>query len=217
MKTKSFIEPLPLKEIACPVVRIYKVRQRDKSISFSLAVALHVALLWVGGSMLIKSPQFAVEQGKSGIEVSLVAAPAETVVAPVVAPAPQEKADIVEKEPVNKVVKQEEQGSTGKDAVTAQSQGGALTEAKPEYLANPAPAYPSEARRKGWSGLVVLKVAVDKDGNPTDVIIEQSSGHDVLDTSASKTVKRWKFKPAKLGDMPVESQVKVPVRFDLKM
>lgn len=103
----------------------------------------------------------------------------------------------------------------GQDATTFYSGGGALTEAKPNYLKNPAPAYPWEAREKGWEGVVVLKVAVDKDGRPVRLEREKSSGHDILDESALKTVRKWRFRPARLGAIPVDSTVLVPVRFEL--
>jgi protein TonB len=103
----------------------------------------------------------------------------------------------------------------GKDATTFYSRSGAVTEAKPDYLKNPAPAYPSEARRNGWQGLVVLRVGVGADGRAMQIEVEQSSGFDILDESAQKTVKKWRFRPAKIGAMAVESQVRVPIRFEL--
>lgn len=104
---------------------------------------------------------------------------------------------------------------SGRDATTFYSAGGAITEAKPNYLKNPAPLYPRVARENGWEGVVVLKVSVDRTGRPTAVEKESGSGHDVLDQSALKTVRTWKFRPATLGALPVDSTVRVPVRFKL--
>ncbi|MBL8013647.1 MAG: energy transducer TonB, partial [Candidatus Omnitrophica bacterium] len=56
---------------------------------------------------------------------------------------------------------------------------------------------------------------VDKAGYPQTVEIEKSSGHSTLDQSALKTVRTWRFSPARVGQMPVESMVHLPVRFDL--
>lgn len=104
----------------------------------------------------------------------------------------------------------------GKDKTTFYSTGGAITEAKPNYLKNPAPAYPWEAREKGWQGVVILKVAVDKFGRPMQVEKEQGSGYMILDETALKTVKKWRFRPAQIGTIPIESSVRVPIRFQLE-
>jgi protein TonB len=104
----------------------------------------------------------------------------------------------------------------GKDKTTFYSAGGAITEAKPNYLRNPAPPYPWEARQKGWQGVVILKVIVDRSGNPKNVEKEKGSGYAILDESALKTVKQWRFHPAQYGALPVESLVRVPVRFELE-
>lgn len=104
----------------------------------------------------------------------------------------------------------------GKDKTTFYSSGGAMTGAKPKYLRNPAPSYPLEALQKGWQGVVVLKVFVDKSGHPVNVEKEQSSGHEILDESALKTVKSWRFHPAQLGALPIKSSVRIPIRFFLE-
>jgi periplasmic protein TonB len=95
-------------------------------------------------------------------------------------------------------------------------QTGALPQAQPNYLRNPAPVYPLLARRKGWEGVVILKVFVNSLGTVTDIYVEQSSGHSVLDESAVKTVRKWKFRPARIGSISMESLVRVPVRFVLE-
>ena len=104
----------------------------------------------------------------------------------------------------------------GKSPATAQSAAGALIEAKPEYFKNPPPKYPYLAKQKGWEGTVLLNVDVDKAGKPLRITLEQSSGHQVLDDAAFKALKKWQFRPALLGDIPVDSTVRVPVRFVLQ-
>lgn len=96
------------------------------------------------------------------------------------------------------------------------TQQGALSEVNPDYLRNPAPAYPHRARQKGWEGLVLLKVLVNTSGHPVDIAVEKTSGHSILDDAAVKSVKGWKFFPARLGNVAVESTVEVPVRFQLE-
>lgn len=87
---------------------------------------------------------------------------------------------------------------------------------KAAYLNNPRPAYPMAARRMGWEGRVVLNVEVLAEGSCGDVNVFQSSGHDVLDNAALRTVKGWHFVPASRAGRPITQWFKVPVQFSLK-
>jgi protein TonB len=70
------------------------------------------------------------------------------------------------------------------------------------------------ARRLRLEGTVVLRVVVAADGRPTSVSVLQSSGHEVLDTSALETVRtRWRFVPARRNGIAIEDSVQVPIRF----
>lgn len=84
------------------------------------------------------------------------------------------------------------------------------------YLNNPKPLYPNLSRRMGEQGTVKLRVRVGADGNVLAVRLESSSGYPRLDESALKTVPRWRFVPAKRGDIAIESEVIVPIPFILK-
>lgn len=85
-----------------------------------------------------------------------------------------------------------------------------------DYLKNPAPAYPPLSRRMGEEGKVVLRVSVNAQGSADSVEIRTSSGSQRLDESAQKTVRNWKFIPAKRGDSAVQSWVLVPIIFKLE-
>lgn len=85
-----------------------------------------------------------------------------------------------------------------------------------DYLRNPAPPYPPIAKRMGEEGKVVLRVSVNPQGSADSVEIRTSSGSARLDESAQKTVRNWKFIPAKRGDQPVQSSVLVPIIFKLE-
>jgi protein TonB len=85
-----------------------------------------------------------------------------------------------------------------------------------DYLDNPAPAYPSLARRSGEQGRVMLRVLVNPAGRADDVQVRASSGSARLDESARATVLRWKFVPAKRGDEPVAAWVLIPITFRLE-
>ena len=84
------------------------------------------------------------------------------------------------------------------------------------YLRNPAPPYPALSKRMGEEGKVVLRVSVNSQGTADSVDIKTSSGSQRLDESAQKTVRNWKFVPAKRGDTPVQSWVLVPIIFKLE-
>lgn len=83
------------------------------------------------------------------------------------------------------------------------------------YLSNPAPEYPEVALERGWEGEVILRVKVSPEGQPIVVNVQRSSGKKLLDDTAVKTVKRWKFSPAKQGNQAVEGWVEVPIGFQL--
>ena len=83
------------------------------------------------------------------------------------------------------------------------------------YLHNPAPEYPEIAEEEGWSGRVVLKVHVLASGKPDSVSVQKSSGHDVLDQAAVRTVRSsWHFAPAMRGSTPTDGWVSVPITFN---
>ncbi len=85
-----------------------------------------------------------------------------------------------------------------------------------DYLKNPAPPYPPLSRRMGEEGKVILRVSVNPQGSADSVEIKTSSGSLRLDEAAQKTVRNWKFIPAKRGDTAVQSWVLVPIIFKLE-
>lgn len=85
-----------------------------------------------------------------------------------------------------------------------------------DYLKNPAPAYPPLSRRMGEEGKVILRVQVSPQGGADVVEIKTSSGSSRLDEAAQKTVRTWKFVPAKRGDTAIQSWVLVPIIFKLE-
>ncbi len=85
-----------------------------------------------------------------------------------------------------------------------------------DYLLNPAPPYPPMSRRMGEEGRVILRVRVSAAGKAEQVDIRTSSGSARLDESARKTVRAWRFVPAKRGGIPVDSWVLVPIHFRLE-
>lgn len=86
----------------------------------------------------------------------------------------------------------------------------------PRYDLNPPPLYPRVARKRNYQGTVMLDVRVTVDGQVAQVRIAESSGYAILDRSAVKSVKGWRFTPARRGGRPIEMWVQVPVRYELK-
>lgn len=89
-------------------------------------------------------------------------------------------------------------------------------EAHPNYLKNPEPPYPATARRRHQEGLVLLAVKVSAQGRAISVEIKKTSQFPLLDEAAKQAVSAWEFTPAKTGALAVESDIEVPVRFQLK-
>lgn len=80
---------------------------------------------------------------------------------------------------------------------------------------NPKPEYPFVARNRGYQGRVVLQVDVLPDGTAERVELTSSSGYDSLDAAAVRTVRQWRFVPARRNGEPVAAAVTVPVLFKL--
>jgi protein TonB len=85
-----------------------------------------------------------------------------------------------------------------------------------DYLKNPAPAYPAMARRLGEEGRVVIRAQVGADGLPQAVDVRVSSGSERLDNAALEAVRKWRFIPARRGDIAVASWVQIPFNFSLE-
>lgn len=93
--------------------------------------------------------------------------------------------------------------------------GGAYVSAKPNYLRNPAPAYPRRSVAQGHEGTVYLRVYLSERGTVERLTLARGSGHAELDRAAIRAVRRWRFKPERRGGIPVRSVVSVPVVFRL--
>jgi protein TonB len=85
-----------------------------------------------------------------------------------------------------------------------------------DYLANPAPVYPTLSRRLREEGTTMLRVFVEPDGRPGTIELASSSGFSRLDAAAREAVRRWKFVPARRGDENVGAWVLVPLIFNVR-
>jgi protein TonB len=228
---------------------------RIRSIPFLISAFIHLTVIGAATIFLVRPPEFAMDAGRSSVEVNLVAAAPDPVPTPPPTPVPEDPVETAPPKPDDVIVPvttpvpptlvppPEQQkvetppppapvppkphrtptvakgdGSApkpGRDAITASSDGGAIMDAKPDYLSNPPPEYPPTSIHLGQEGVVTLEVIVSEDGRPDDITIRGSSGFGTLDQSAVTAVRKWRFKPAELGSMKVKSRVVIPVRFHL--
>lgn len=84
------------------------------------------------------------------------------------------------------------------------------------YLNNPAPRYPEDARERGEQGKVLVRALINTDGTVAELALRKSSGYASLDRSALETIKKWRFVPARRGSTAVTAWVVVPITFSLK-
>ncbi len=91
-----------------------------------------------------------------------------------------------------------------------------VADARPKYKENSLPNYPSVARRRGYEGRTVLRVEVLESGKVGQIEIAASSGFEVLDKAALKSVKGWSFFPGRRNGKRTIQWVMVPVRFFLR-
>jgi periplasmic protein TonB len=90
-----------------------------------------------------------------------------------------------------------------------------LADTLPYILVSPPPVYPREARSKGWTGRVRVRVLISEQGIVQDAEIAGSSGHAVLDDAALRALRQWQFHPVCKDGQAVAAWVVVPVLFRL--
>jgi len=111
----------------------------------------------------------------------------------------------------NAGLEQSETGGTLGGGISAVKNDNRYTRAR--YRDGPKPTIPESARRAGKQGQVFLRVLVNEQGRSAAVEVNRSSGDTALDKAAVEAVERWRFSPARLGDRPVESWVRIPIHF----
>jgi TonB family protein len=74
----------------------------------------------------------------------------------------------------------------------------------------PTPEYPAVARDNHRTGFGLARLEFDSNtGKVTAATMEKSTGHEILDESALKAFRRWRFKPGTI------SPIKVPITFTM--
>ena len=218
---------------------------RDWITSALTAFLFHAVLFFGTGFAFVQAPQFGMEASSGGIEVSLIAAPPPTAEKAATVSDLETQSENEDGEEVIEELKKKQEvkaasvknpedlkkysfvnntpfkgdGSSavpGQSPTTFYSPGGGNVDNKAGYLKNPPPQYPQAAVRKKQEGLVLLTVTVSGTGQAQKVEIKKSSQYPLLDEAALKAIRRWKFDPAHLGLIHVDSQIDIPIRFVLE-
>jgi len=90
--------------------------------------------------------------------------------------------------------------------------GGNVQESK--LIRKVEPVYPELAKRARVSGVVVLQVTVDEEGNVAELRVLK--GHPLLNDAAEAAVRQWKYSPTLLNGEPVPVIATVTVIFNLR-
>ncbi len=84
----------------------------------------------------------------------------------------------------------------------------------PECIYCPPPQYSRAAQKTKFKGAVALEVTVTEDGRTSGINVLKGVPFG-LNGEAIKAVRKWKFKPATLGGMPVSVAVPIEITFSL--
>ncbi len=180
-----------------------EIHKKDERTGIIASLSIHALLFFIGGAIFVKAAQYDVQSIPQSTTVELVEAFQPTpVIEDMAPPKPIVKPVVVKKQEVVKIHR-----------ISSQV---IKVQANPNYFQNPPPEYPELAKQMRQEGLVLLAVDVDREGGPIKVEIKQSSGYRLLDQAAVRAVSHWKFQPGRMGDIPVESAVTVPIRFRLE-
>lgn len=205
------------------------IYRHDMLKGFILALFIHGILFFVGGRLFVKPVQYSVQSAMGSIDVDLVTAlpqpDVETVksIMPImeqhlemVKIATQEEQTTQPQPEVKSITSTTEKRQETVKAMPRPSQETVSTKSKPGYFQNRPPRYPPLAKKMHQEGLVMLMVEVDRKGMPVKVEVKQSSGYQLLDQVALEAVRHWRFQPERIGDIPIESKVTIPIRFRLE-
>jgi protein TonB len=84
----------------------------------------------------------------------------------------------------------------------------------PSFLHKVVPSYPALAKRLEKEGTVLLRVTIDEQGRPLEIVVLKKAGFG-FDEEAVKAVKDSSFVPAKRDGKPLVCRALLPIRFVL--
>ncbi len=223
----------------CTVTDSSELSARDRLMIIVLVLIAHVFLLWYWSAFsqhtnkpIHLNHHMTVSLDISGTPLTRAVQP-ESVSSELIKPKPVKSKRLQPVTPIKAHAAvpdalAEPAASVGSSALTTVAHSGsaqpvntrdALPDSEPAYdaayLNNPKPVYPMVAKRMGWQGRVVLDVEVLASGLPGEVKLHRSSGHDVLDSAALKSVQKWHFVPARQNGESLTRRFLIPIPFTL--
>lgn len=79
----------------------------------------------------------------------------------------------------------------------------------------PAPVYPPGSLRAREEGTVTLAIVIGSDGRTVSAEVHESSGFRRLDRAALEAVACWRFRPARIAGLPIQSTLLHRITFQL--
>ena len=86
----------------------------------------------------------------------------------------------------------------------------------PQLIKYREPDYPFEASAKNMEGIVTLKILIDREGKVTMVKLLDNGGLYEFGQEATRVIRKWRFRPAKIMGMPVAVWCIQKICFELK-
>jgi protein TonB len=77
------------------------------------------------------------------------------------------------------------------------------------------PEYPQKAFQQKLSGSVTVEFVVDVNGEPRDARVVDADPPEVFDKAALTAVKRWRYEPVVVNNVPTEVPTRMVIRFEL--
>jgi protein TonB len=80
----------------------------------------------------------------------------------------------------------------------------------------PRPEYPALAQRRGLEGSVTVRLRIDARGRVVDAVVVESDPPGIFDATALRTVRSYRFSPARRGGQAVATTLQQTIRFELE-
>jgi protein TonB len=81
----------------------------------------------------------------------------------------------------------------------------------------PTLSYPLRAKKRGYEGVAMLQIELNKNGEIAKLTLIKSSGFVELDQAALNNVAQWQFYPVLKNSHPVKALFSVPIKFSLNV
>jgi len=77
------------------------------------------------------------------------------------------------------------------------------------------PEYPQKAFQQKLTGSVTVEFVVDVNGEPRDTRVVDADPPEVFDKAALTAVKKWRYEPVVVNNVPTEVPTRMVIRFEL--